>query len=45
MKTHIMSVHEKIKYSCYLCEYQATTQGSLKKHIQSVKKLGDQINQ
>ena len=24
---HIQSVYEKIKYSCNLCEYQATTQG------------------
>ena len=36
LKTHIQSVHEKIKYSCNQCDHQATTQSNLKKHIQSM---------
>ena len=36
LKTHIQSVHEKIKYPCNQCGYQATQKGSLKRHIQSV---------
>ena len=25
LKAHIQSVHEKVRYSCDQCEYQATT--------------------
>ena len=30
--------HEDVKYSCNHCEYQATTQGSLKSHKQAIHK-------
>ena len=33
---HIKSVHEKMKYDCYKCEYQAREKSALTKHIQSV---------
>ena len=36
LKTHIQTVHKKIKYSCNQCDHQAATQGNLKTHIQSV---------
>ena len=36
LKTHIESVHEKIKYSCNQCDYQATQKGNLKTHIETV---------
>ena len=39
LKNHIKSVHEKTKYQCEKCDYQATAQRSLKKHKQS-KHLG-----
>ena len=32
LKTEL--VHEKVKYPCHQCEYKATRQGSLKKHIE-----------
>ena len=30
------SVHKKVKYPCNLCEYKATEQRSLTRHIRSV---------
>ena len=35
MVTHYRSIHEGIKYPCNQCDYQATTQSNLQKHIQS----------
>ena len=35
MKKHYRSKHEGIKYPCNKCEYQATTQADVKRHIQS----------
>ena len=36
LKTHIESVHKKVKYPCYQCEYKAPSQGGLKRHIETV---------
>ena len=36
LKTNIQSVHEKIKYPCYQCDYHATAKGSLKTHVLSI---------
>ena len=33
LKSHIQSVHEKVKYYCNLCEFKATQRGNLKTHI------------
>ena len=35
---HTRSKHEGVRYSCNQCEYQATQQGNLKRHKQSVHK-------
>ena len=35
MVTHYRSKHEGVKYPCNQCDYQATTQGNLQRHIQS----------
>ena len=34
-ETHIQSKHEGIKYACNHCDYQATTQRSLTRHMKS----------
>ena len=36
VKTHIESVHKKVKYPCNQCEYKAPSQGGLKRHIETV---------
>ena len=36
MMVHYRSKHEGIKYPCNQCDYQATTQGSLKRHTKSI---------
>jgi len=37
LKTHILSVHEKVKpFSCLKCEYSATQKGAIKIHVASV---------
>ena len=36
LKTHQMSVHEGVKYSCNQCDYKFSKQGNLKTHKLSV---------
>ena len=36
MRSHIESIHEKVKYPCGQCEYKATGKGHLKTHILAV---------
>ena len=34
-KRHEKSVHGSVKYPCSMCDYQATTQGDIKRHEKS----------
>jgi len=36
LKTHINSIHLKVKFNCELCDYQSTRKGDLKRHINTV---------
>ena len=35
LKTHILSMHDGMKFKCHQCDHQATQKGSLKRHILS----------
>ena len=41
---HVDRIHENVKYPCNECEHKATTQGSLKIHIESMGKSTISIN-
>ena len=36
LQYHEQAVHQKVKYTCSICEYEATKRSSLKVHIQAV---------
>ena len=36
LQYHEQAVHQNVKYTCSICEYEATKKSSLKVHIQAV---------
>ena len=44
LEVHIQSVHVGIKYPCDLCDYKAPQKRLLKRHEDTVHKLGERVN-